>query len=165
MLRTGPGSQGPTLLRRLRRTRRGGRTRSLGPQVYRRLWRVTPCNQHRDLQGKGYIVSIASANRTDPASVAAAMKEKARDTKDTAQAKMHQAQQHLHQGAETLQSKAGETTQQAKDLTDQVVAKLPPPVAGRLKQLMEALRQRPVIAAAVVLGALLVLWRLLRSNR
>jgi hypothetical protein len=110
-------------------------------------------------------VSIASANRTDPASVAAAMKEKARDTKDTAQAKMHQAQQHLHQGAETLQSKAGETTQQAKDLTDQAVAKLPPPVAGRLKQLMEALRQRPVIAAAVVLGALLVLWRLLRSNR
>ncbi|MGB9282016.1 MAG: hypothetical protein WCB57_18365 [Pseudonocardiaceae bacterium] len=64
-----------------------------------------------------------------------------------------------------LQNKAGETTRQAKDLTDQAVANLPEPVVGRITRLTAAVRRRPVPAAAVVLTVLLVLRRLLRRNR
>ena len=86
------------------------------------------------------------------------VKDKAREAKGTAQAKFEDLKQHLHTGTEALQDKAGETTQQAKDLTDQAVAKLPEPLVGWLGQLMAAVRQRPVPAIAVVLG----LWLMLR---
>ncbi|MDQ2790946.1 MAG: hypothetical protein DLM60_15245 [Pseudonocardiales bacterium] len=92
------------------------------------------------------------------------VKDTARDAKEAAQAKIQDIKQHLHSGTEAWQDKADETTQQAKDLTDQAVARLPPPLVGRANQLMAAVRRRPVPAVAVLLGALLVLRRLLRRT-
>jgi hypothetical protein len=94
----------------------------------------------------------------------AGVKDKVRDAKETAQGKFQDIKQHLHDGTEALQDKAGETTRHAKDLTDQVAAKLPAPVVGRITQLMAAVRRRPVPAVAVLLGVLLVLRRVLRRN-
>ncbi len=93
------------------------------------------------------------------------VQDKVRDAKETAQATIHEAKQQLHKGAETLHNRAGETTQQVKDLTDQAVAKLPEPVVGRIAQLMAVVRRRPLPAAAVALAVLVVLRRLLRRNR
>jgi hypothetical protein len=84
--------------------------------------------------------------------------------KETAQAKVDEVRQHLHKGTETLQDKAEEATLRAKGLTHQALAKLPPPMAGRIEGLKKVVRQRPVPAAAVVLGVLVVLRRLLSRN-
>ena len=72
-----------------------------------------------------------------------AVKDKARDAKDTAQAKIQDIQQHLHNGTEAVRDKADETRQQAKHLADQAVAKLPEPVVGRLTQVMAAVGTTP----------------------
>jgi hypothetical protein len=98
------------------------------------------------------------------ADLSTGVKDKARDAKETAQAKIQDVKEHLHNGAEALQDKADETAQQAKDLADQAVAKLPAPVVGRVTQLMTAVRQRPVPVVAVLLGVFLVLRRLLRRT-
>ncbi|MGH3608378.1 MAG: hypothetical protein ACRDRD_09885, partial [Pseudonocardiaceae bacterium] len=90
------------------------------------------------------------------------VKDRARDAKETAQAKIQDIKQHLHTGTAALQDKADETTQQAKVLTDQAVAKLPASLIGRVTELMAAVRRRPAPAVAVLLGVLLVLRRLLR---
>ena len=92
------------------------------------------------------------------------VKDKARDAKETAQAKIEDIKQHLLTGTEALQGKADETTQQAKDLTDQAVARLPAPLVGRVNQLMAAVRRWPVPAVAVLLSVLLVLRRVLRRT-
>jgi hypothetical protein len=95
------------------------------------------------------------------------VKRKVRNMKGTVHAKMGEVMQQLHKSSETLQDKAGEATVQARGLTNQAVAKLPVPVAGRVEQLTETVRRRRVTAAAVVLGVLvsLVLRSLLRRNR
>ncbi|MGB7795781.1 MAG: hypothetical protein WBL53_05920 [Pseudonocardiaceae bacterium] len=98
------------------------------------------------------------------ADLSTGVKDKARDAKETAQAKIQDVKEHLHSGTEALQDKADETAQQAKDLADQAVAKLPAPVVGRVTQLMTAVRQRPVPVVAVLLGVFLVLRRLLRRT-
>lgn len=87
--------------------------------------------------------------------------------KGTMQATIGEVKQQLHKSSERLQDKAGEATVQARGLTNQAVAKLPAPVAGRVEQLTETVRRRPVPAAAVVLGVLvsLVLRGLFRRNR
>lgn len=107
-------------------------------------------------------MTITTNNLT--ADLPTGLKDKERDAKETAQAKIQDIKQHLHTGTEALQDKADETTQQAKDLTDQAVAKLPAPLVGRLKQLMVAVRRRPVPAVAVLVGVLLVLRRVLSRN-
>jgi hypothetical protein len=88
-------------------------------------------------------------------------------SRETVQAKVDEVRQHLHKGTETLQDKAEEVTLRAKGLTHQALAELPPPMARRIEGLTEAVRQRPVPAAAVVLGVsvLLVLRRMLRRSR
>ncbi len=95
------------------------------------------------------------------------VKTKVREAKETVQAKVDDVQQYLHKGSETLRDKAGEATLQAKTLTNEALAKLPDPVTGRIGQLTETVRKRPVPAAAVVLGmfVLFVLRRVLRRNR
>jgi hypothetical protein len=95
------------------------------------------------------------------------VKRKVRKMKGTVHAKLGEVTQQLHKSSETLQDKAGEATVQARGLTNQAAAKLPAPVAGRVGQLTETVRRRPVPAAAVVLGVLvsLVLRGLLRRNR
>jgi len=93
------------------------------------------------------------------------LKGKVHDTKETMQDKVEKVRRYLHKGTETLQGKADEAAWQAKSLTNQSVAKLPPPVAGRIEQLMKTVRQRPVPAAALVLGVLFVLRGLLRRSR
>jgi hypothetical protein len=95
------------------------------------------------------------------------VKRKVHNMKGTVHAKIGEVTQQLHKSGETLQDKAGEATAQARGLTNQAVAKLPAPVAGRVEQLTETVRRRPVPAAAVVLGVLvsLVLRSLLRRNR
>ncbi|HEX5349790.1 MAG TPA: hypothetical protein VFW64_22285 [Pseudonocardiaceae bacterium] len=107
-------------------------------------------------------MSITSDSRT--ADLPTAVKDKMRDAKETAQAKIEDIKQHLHDGTEAVQDKAGETTQQAKHLADQAAAKLPAPVVGRLAQVLAAVRQRPVPAVVALLAVLLVLRRLLRGN-
>jgi hypothetical protein len=107
-------------------------------------------------------MSITSDNLT--AELPTGMKDKVRDAKETAQAKIQDVKQHLHNGSEAVQDKAAETTQQAKDLADQAAAKLPAPVVGRLNQVMAAVRRRPVPAVVALLVVLLVLRRLLRRN-
>lgn len=112
--------------------------------------------------------------------VAARVKDKVLDTKETvqvkteevkqqAQAKAEEVKQHVQGGTEVLQAKAGEVALQAKSLTDQVRGKLPPPVAARSEQLVATARQRPLPTAAVAVVVLLVLRlvlrRLLRRNR
>jgi hypothetical protein len=89
------------------------------------------------------------------------VKDRVQQTKDTVQTKVDEVRQHLHKGTETLQDKAGEV----RSLTNQALVKVPAPVGGRIKGLGEMVRYRPVSAAAVVLGVLMVLRRLLRSNK
>ncbi len=89
---------------------------------------------------------------------------KAGEVKQQAQAKVENIKQHVHEGIEALQAKAGEVALQAKRLTPQALGNFPPPVAARIKPLMATARQRPLPTAAVVVGVLLVLRRLLRRN-
>ncbi|MDQ3764416.1 MAG: hypothetical protein M3460_23500 [Actinomycetota bacterium] len=95
----------------------------------------------------------------------AGVKGKVHGTKEAVQAKVEQVKQHLQEGAETVQDKAGDAALQARTLTNQARAKVPAPVAGRIEQLRDTVRQRPVPAIAVMLGVLLVLRLLLRRNR
>lgn len=96
-------------------------------------------------------MSITSDSRI--ADLPTAVKDKARDAKDTAQAKIQDIQHHLYNGTEAVRDKA-----------DQAAAKLPAPVVGRLTEVMAAVRQRPVPAVVALLAVLLVLRRLLRRN-
>ncbi|MDQ3764092.1 MAG: DUF3618 domain-containing protein [Actinomycetota bacterium] len=97
--------------------------------------------------------------------VPARVKNKVHGAKETAHAKIDQVKQRLHEGSETLQDKADEATLQATSLTNQTLAKLPPPLARRIAQLLDTARQRPVTTAAVVLGVFVVLRRLRRRSR
>lgn len=93
------------------------------------------------------------------------VKDKVRDTKETVQAKFEQIRQNLHKDAETLQDQADDATLQAKSLTNKALARVRPPVAGRIRKLSGTVRNRPVPAAAVImLGLLLVLRHLLHRN-
>lgn len=95
----------------------------------------------------------------------ARVKDRVLDAKDTVHAKVEAVGQRLHRGTDTLQDKAEEATSEAKSLTNQALTRLAPPAGGRVKQLTETLRQRPVLAVAVVvLSVFMVLRRLLRST-
>ena len=107
-------------------------------------------------------MTITSDSRT--ADLPTAVKDKMRDAKETAQAKIQDITQHLHDGTEAVQDKAGETTQQARDLAEQAAAKLPVSVVGRLTQLMAVVRRRPIPAVVALMAVLLVLRRLLGRN-
>jgi hypothetical protein len=99
------------------------------------------------------------------ADVPARVKDKVHDTKETVQVKAEEVTQHVLEGTEALQAKAGEMASQAEHLIRQALGKLPPPVAARIEPLVAAVRQRPLPAAAVAVGMLLMLRRLLRKNR
>ncbi|MGA9312404.1 MAG: hypothetical protein WBV74_18840 [Pseudonocardiaceae bacterium] len=107
-------------------------------------------------------MTITSDSRT--ADLPTGVKDKVRDAKDTAQAKIQDIKQHLYDRTEAVQDKAGETTQQARDLADQAAAKLPGSVVGRLTQVMAVVRRRPIPAVVALMAGLLVLRRLLRRN-
>lgn len=89
----------------------------------------------------------------------------AHDTRETVQAKAGQVKQRLQVRAETLRNKARKTLRQAGNLTDQARRRLPSPASGRIGQVTETVRQRPVPATAAVLGVVLVLLRQLRRRR
>jgi len=73
-------------------------------------------------------------------------------TKDTVQDKIGQVTRHLQDGKQTVQDRVQE-------------AQVPEPVAGRIDQLTQAVRQRPVPAAAIGLVVLvLLLLRLFRGT-
>jgi hypothetical protein len=93
------------------------------------------------------------------------MQEKVHETKETVQVKAQEVTQHLIESTGTLQAKAGEVTQHADHLVQEALVKLPPPVAARIEPLIAAAKQRPLLAAAVAVGVLLVLRRLLRRSR
>lgn len=107
-----------------------------------------------------------SGRRDTPLTIATLrVKDKVRDTKETVQAKFEQISQNLHKDAETLQDQADDATLQAKRLANKALAKVRPPVAGRMRKLSGTVRNRPAPAAAVVMfGLLFVLRRLLRRN-
>jgi ABC-type transporter Mla subunit MlaD len=75
------------------------------------------------------------------------------------------ATQRLQESIPALQAKAGEMASQAERLIHQALEKLPPPVAERIEPLIATARQRPLPAAAVAMAVLVVLRRLLRSNK
>jgi hypothetical protein len=75
------------------------------------------------------------------------------------------ATQQLQESTPALQAKASEMVSQAQRLIHQALDKVPPPVAERIEPLMATARQRPLPAAAVAVGVLLVLRRLLRRKR
>ncbi len=121
----------------------------------------------------------------------APVKDKAHDTKETAQAKAEEVKQQAKTKAEEVkqqakaaaeevkqqakataeearqqaQAKAEEVTQRAQSLIHQALAKLPPPVAARIEPLVATARQRPLPTAAVTMGMFLVLRRLFRRSR
>lgn len=101
----------------------------------------------------------AVAQRVD---VPVGIKDKWQATKDTAQAAIGQAMRHLPKGKKTVQDKTAEVAHQAKSLSNQAAAQVPAPVAGRVTELAQALRQRPAPAAAIVFAifAFLLLRRL-----
>jgi gas vesicle protein len=100
------------------------------------------------------------------AKVPDAVKDAWSDTKDTVQDKVGQVTRKLQDGKETVQGSASGLTQQAKGLTEQARAQVPEPVAGRVDQLTQVVRQRPAPAAAIILAVLaLLLLRWIPRNR
>jgi hypothetical protein len=99
------------------------------------------------------------------ADVPARVKDKVHDTQQTVQVKAEQVTQQLLEGTEPLQAKVGEMASQAERMIHQALDKLPPPVAQRIEPLIATARQQPLPAAAIAVAVLLVLRRLLRSNR
>lgn len=91
------------------------------------------------------------------ADVPAGVKDKVADTQQTVQVQAEAATQHLLEGTAALQAKAGEVARHAD--------KLPPTVAERIDPLIARARQRPLTAAAVVVGMLWMLRRLLRNSK
>ena len=75
--------------------------------------------------------------------------------------------QTVHEGAEKAQRAAAQVVDTATQAVNQVEKKiddLPEPVRRRAQTVFTTLRQRPALAAAALLG-LIVLWRLLRRSR
>ena len=120
---------------------------------------------HQDIERTREQLGDTVQARVHKVDVPARVKDKVHDTKETVQAKVDEVKRQLHNGTGTLQDKAEEATRRARSLTNQALAKLPPPVAGRIEQVMETVRQRPVPAAAVALGALVLLRRVFRRSR
>lgn len=87
---------------------------------------------------------------THKVSLPSGVKDKLHAAKDTVQAKLGQAKRHLNSGKGVARAEADEVTRQAKNLTNQAREQVPAPVAGRLNHLTQAVRQRPVSAAALV---------------
>ena len=99
------------------------------------------------------------------ADVPARVKDKVHDTKETVQLKAEEVTEHVLEGTEALQARATEMASQTERLIHQALEKLPPPVAQRIEPLIATARQRPLPAAVIAVAVLLVLRRLLRSNR
>ena len=78
-------------------------------------------------------------------------------TKQAVQAKAEQVKQHLHTGRKTAQGKASEAALQVKNTANDALAGLPTEVSGRVGQLAETVRHRPVPAASVLFGVLVLL--------
>ncbi|PZS39617.1 MAG: hypothetical protein DLM62_07295 [Pseudonocardiales bacterium] len=104
----------------------------------------------------------ALAHKVD---VSARVKDKMHDTKETVQVKAEEVTLQVLEGTAVLQAKAAEVAQEAERLIYQILEKLPPPVAARIEPLVLAAKQQPLVAAAVAVGVLLVLQRLLRRKR
>jgi hypothetical protein len=85
--------------------------------------------------------------------------------KETVHVKAEEVTQHVLEGTGAVQAKVAELSQDAEQLIDQGLDQLPPPVAARIEPLMAALRQRPLLAAAVAVVVVWVLRRLLRRHR
>jgi gas vesicle protein len=100
------------------------------------------------------------------AKVPAGVKDAWTDAKNTVQDKVGQATRQLQESKEAVRDSASGMAQQAKDLTEQARAQVPEPVAGRVDQLAQAVRQRPVPVAAIVIAvlALLLLRRWIPRN-
>ena len=94
---------------------------------------------------------------THKAKVPDAVKDAWSDTKETVQGKVGQVTRQLHDSKDAVQGSASGLTRQAKELTEQARAQVPEPVAGRVDQLTQKVRQRPVPAAAIVLAVLALL--------
>jgi hypothetical protein len=105
----------------------------------------------------------ALAHKVDvPARVKETVQVKTEEVKQQAQATAEEVTQQVLEGAEALHTKAAEVVQHAEHLTDQALGTLPPPVAARIEPLIDTVKQRPLPAAAVVVGVLLVLRLVLR---
>ncbi len=104
----------------------------------------------------------ALAHKVD---VPARVKDKVHDTKETVQVKAEEVTERLLESTEAFQTRVGEVALHAEQLIQPALEKLPPPLAGHIASLVAAVKQRPLPAAAVAVGVLLVLRRLLRRNR
>jgi hypothetical protein len=104
----------------------------------------------------------ALAHKVD---VPARVKDRMHDTKETVQVQAEVVTLQVLEQTAVLQAKASEVARQAERLIYQTLEKLPPPVAARIEPLVVAARQRPLAAAAVAVGMLLMLRRLLCGKR
>jgi hypothetical protein len=114
------------------------------------------------------IKTISKGRAPMTVDVASRVKDKVVDAKETMQVTADALKQQVSEGTEALQITSGKVASQAKDLTQQAVGALLPPVAARIEPLMTMARQRPLPTAAVAIVVLLVLQlvlrRLLRGN-
>ncbi|MQA63712.1 MAG: DUF3618 domain-containing protein [Actinophytocola sp.] len=70
-----------------------------------------------------------------------------------------------HETAETVQAKTEQLTGQAKDVTDQALAKLPPSAREKVEQAATTARRKPIPTVAAAVALLLVLRRLFRRGK
>lgn len=126
--------------------------------------------------GKGYSVEVTGAEIKTiskgyapmTVDVASRVKDKVFDTTETVQVTADAVKQQVSEGTEALQTTAGQVASQAKDLTQQAVGAVFPPISARVEALMTRARQRPLPTAGVAIVVLVVLQlvvrRLLRGN-
>lgn len=82
--------------------------------------------------------------------VASRVKDKVLDTKEIVQLKADAVKQQVYEGTEALQGKAEQVASQVKSVAEQLRGKVPSPVAARIEPWVAAAKQRPLLAAAVV---------------
>lgn len=70
-----------------------------------------------------------------------------------------------HETAETVQAKTEQLTGQAKNVTDQALAKLPPPAREKVEQAATTARRKPIPTVAAAVALLLLLRRLFRRGK
>jgi len=116
----------------------------------------------------------ATDAKADPPTEPAQLKRDAEQTRerlgDTMDALAHKmdvparVKEKVHDTTTTVQAKADEVMTHAKNLTDQAMAKLPPPARERIEQASTTVRQRPLPAAVITAAVMLVVWLLARRR-
>lgn len=90
---------------------------------------------------------------------------KADEVKQQAQATAQQVGRQMQERAEELQAKTADVRAQAKGLTDQAMAKLPPTMRERIEHVTMTAMRRPVPTGVAAVVLFVVVRRVLRGKR